>query len=75
MCSLRFVSPIGVCPASSEYTLSPRGYELPFLSSTPSVGESRSWRRMQSISVRWLPSYYRHVRLTAIAGTSRSDPN
>jgi len=73
--SLAFVSLVDVCPASSEHTLSPWGYELLFLSSIPFVGESRSWRRMASFCVRWLVGYYRCVRLTAIVGTSRSDRN
>jgi len=69
---LGFVSPGDVCPASSEHTLSPWGYEFLFLSYTPLVGENGSWRRMGSFYLRWLPSYYRHVRLTAAVGNSRS---
>jgi len=73
--SLGFVSLVHVCPVSSEPTLSLRGYELLSLASIPSVGESRSWRRLVSFCVRWLPSYCRHVRLAAIVDTSRSDRN
>ena len=49
---LGFVSPVNVCPASSQHTLSPRFYELFFLSSTPFVGENCSWRRMGASCVR-----------------------
>jgi len=70
---LGFVSVVDVCPASRENRLSPRGYELLSLSSTPSGGESPSWRSMGSSCVRWLLSYYRHVRLTTIVGTNRAD--
>ena len=72
--SLGFVSPVDVCPASSEHTLSPRGYELLFLSTTASVGENRSWRRMDSFYAPFLLlGYYTHVLLTATVCTSRSD--
>jgi len=73
--SLKFVSLTDVCPASIGHTFSPQGYELLFLSSILSVDERRSWRRMGSSCVRWLPSYYRHVRLTAVVDTSRRDRN
>ena len=68
-----FVSPVDVCPASSEHILLPRGYQLLFLSSTLSVGESRSWQRIGSSGVRWLPGYCTHVRLKAIIGINPSD--
>jgi len=70
---LGIVSLVDVCLASSEHTLSPRGCELLFLSSTWSVDESRNWRRMESFCVPLLLSYYRRVRLTVIVGTSCSD--
>ena len=70
---LGFVSPVDVCPASREHTLSPRGYELLFLLYTPFVGEKGSWRRMGAFFMRWLPSYYSHVRRTAAVRNSRSD--
>jgi len=67
-----FVLPGGVFPAFSEHTVSPLGYELLSPSSILSVGESRSGLRMGSSCVRLSPSDYRHVRLMAIIGTSRS---
>jgi len=70
---LGFVSPVDVCPASREHTLSPRGYELLCLSYTQFVGENGSWRRMGAFYMRWLPSYYSHVRQTAAVHNSRSD--
>ena len=73
--SLEFVSLVDVCPASSVHTLSPRGYELPFLSSIPSLSESRSSRRRGSFCVRWLLSYFKRVQLTGIVGAPRSDHN
>jgi len=67
------VSLVDICPASSDYTLSPWGYELLALSSNQSVGESCSWQRMRSFyaSLRW--SYCMHVLLTVIVGTTHSD--
>jgi len=72
---LRFVSLADVCPSSSEHTLSPQGYELLPPSSTPSVGENHSWRRMGSFYVRLLLNYCRRIRLAATVGTNRLDRN
>jgi len=67
-----FVLPGSVFPAFSEHTVSPHGYELLSPSSILSVGESRSGPTIGSSCVRLSPSYYRHVWLMAIIGTSRS---
>ena len=70
---LGFVLLVDVSRAYSEHTSSPQVYELLSLASTLFVSQSRSWPKMGASCARRLLSYNRHVQLTAIVGTSRSD--
>jgi len=71
--SLTSVMLVVVCPASSEHTSSPGGFELPILASTLFVGESHSWQRNRLSCALWLPNCCMDVLLMAIVDTSRSD--
>ena len=71
--SLTSVLLVDICPASSEHTSSPGGFQLAILAYTLFVGKRRSWQTNRLSCALWLPNYCIDVLLTAIVSTSHSD--